>query len=406
MIASKFRTPRSLALAAILIVAALYVGWVAVRTTALNLLANGNAPVSAIIAGEPEVVLGTAMGRFAADRARVRPGLLPPVLRAATDAPLDERPYLLVGSDRLQARRDAAAIEALEAGRRLNPRQRWIHVLLLDRYLRRGDYAQAAVAFGVLSRLVYAAQSPIADALAQMSVAPETRDAVRQTLRQDPALERTVLAALSSGNVEPSVIFAMASPSALAAANAPGGWGTVLVDRLVAKQRYRAARTIWQRINGLSDAQVAPLLFNADFATSAPKPPFNWTLASGDVAAVDLRGDRLEVNYYGRATGDLASQLVLLPPGSYRFVSAYSGLQRSPGPALVWSINCANQADRVLGRIELPESGPAQRRAGFAFTVLSGCPAQQLRLVGQAGEFPSPVSATILGLRIEKVGRQ
>lgn len=404
MIANRLRSPRRLFLAAALVVGSLFVAWAAVRATALQLMARGASNAGALVAGEPEFVLASAMGRFVADQARVRPSLLPAVREAAVRIPLDERPYLLVGSDHLWAGRSAAATATLEAGRRLDAHQRWIHVLLLDRYLRTGKYALAAQEFGVLSRLVDAAQSPIAAALAQMSVAPKTRNAVRLTLREDAALERSVLATLAAGDVPPSTIFAMASPSAFAAASAPGGWGSVLVDRLVRKGSYATARTVWQRVNRLSDRQPSTLLYNAELDNRPEPPPFNWSLASGDIGALDMRGNRLEVTYYGRANGDLAKQLLTLSPGSYRFATAYGGLAGASGASLAWSVICADRPDAVLGRMDLPESGANQRQVAFRFTVPAGCPGQYLRLSGLAGEFPTPVSATIARVQLERLG--
>ena len=317
--------------------------------------------------------------------------------------PLDERPYLLIGSDYLRAGQTRRATKTLEAGRRLDPRQRWIHLLLLERYLRDEKYAAATEELAVLARLVGPVQAPIATALAQMSVAPETRDAVRETLRRDPPLEKSVLAALASSDVDPSTIFGMASPAAWSSANASGGWGTVLVDRLVTNQRYRTARAVWQRINRLSNRQVEPLLYDAGLDGLPGKPPFNWTLESGNVAAVDMRAHALQVNYYGRDTGNLASQLLVLPPGDYSFTQTVSGSQRAAGSTLSWSIECDNQPDRKLAQMRLPLDASAPRRVAIKLTVPGNCPAQRLRLIGSPGEFPTPVSVTIEHPQFERL---
>lgn len=404
---SKLRTPSGLILAAILFLAAAFVGWLAVQTTAVEMLSGRSARVTPIVAGAPDVVLGTAMTSLLARRGVVKPQLLPSIRGAAARVPLDARPYVLIASDYLRSGRTAQGVKTLEAGRRLDPRQRWIHVLLLDHYLRSEQFAQAADEFAVLARLVGGAQSPIATALAQMAVAPETRDAVRKTFRQDAALERSVLIALAgNNNVEPAMIFSMASPAAFAAANTPGGWGIVLVDRLVEKRRYRMARAVWQRINRLSDQQVAPLLYDAGLAALPGKPPFNWMLASNNVAAVDVRGNRFNIEYYGRDSGDLASQLLVLSPGTYRFSYVVNNTQQDSGPDLVWSFSCANKPDPALASMELPQAKSRPRRVAFNVTVPADCPAQWLRLAGLAGEFPVSVSTTIDRLKLEKAPSQ
>jgi hypothetical protein len=400
---NKLATPAALAAAVILLVTAVFLGWLVVRVAAVETLASQGARPGMLVAGRPTVVLAQAVGGLIIGRGKVDPATLPAVRRAAAALPLDARPYLLIASDYAQRGRRDLAIKSLEAGRRLDPRQRWIHILLLDRYLRDGKYVAAAEELSVLSRLVGGAQGPIATAMAQMSVAPETRDAVRETLRQDPVLERSVLTSLASSGTEPATLFAMASPSAVAMANVPGGWGTVLVDRLVEARRYAQARRVWQRINRLNDQQVAPLLYDAVLDRLPGSTPFNWTFNSGALAAVDVRGKKLEVNYYGRESGELANQLILLPPGTYRFGFVVSGMQPAATPKLAWVFSCQDAPKQTLASIPLQVGDSNPRRIAGTVIVPAGCPAQRLRLTGIADEFPAPISATIEGLRLDKV---
>lgn len=396
------RTPAGLTLAALLIIAAAFVGWLVVRATAVEMLSGPSVRAGAIVAGQPTVALGTAMGGFVANRGSIPRQALPSVRAAAAQLPLDARPYLFIGSDYLRAGKSDLAAKTFEAGRRLDPRQRWIHILLLDHYLRAGRYPEAADEFAVLSRLVGGAQGPIATALAQMTIAPQTRDAARLTLRQDVGLERAVLTSLASTGVEPAVIFGMASPAALATANLPGSWGGVLIDRLVSKQRYRLAHSVWQRINRLNDRQVGSLIYDLGLQGLPGKPPFNWMTVSNNVAAVDMQSGKFEVNYYGRDNGNLITQLLLLPPGTYRFGFFVSGVQQGAEPVMVWAFTCENQPDRTIASIPVPLTNARSRRVAATVTVPAGCPAQRLRLSGLAGEFPQPVTATIERLQLEK----
>lgn len=390
-------------LGALLVLGGLSIGWLATRATALELLSSGSSTASVLIANEPESILGSTLGAYFANRATVPSKALPSVRRAAVEMPLDDRPYLLIGSEYLNAGKNDLATRTLEAGRRLDPRQRWIHLLLVYQYLRAEHYTAVAEEFSVLSRLVGAAQGPIATVLAQMSVAPETRDAVRETLRRDQTLERSVLTSLASGGVEPAVILAMASPAAFSAASGPGNWGTVLVNRLVEQQRYRLARSIWQKVNHLTDQQVQQALYDANFDGLPGQPPFNWKIESGDVAAVDLRSNGVQISYYGRNPGDLLSQLLLLPPGRYRLSHIAIGSQQATGSTLGWSVECADQPRRNFAHALIPVTNSAPRRISLFFTVPENCAAQQLHLTASPGEFPVPISVTVGRLQLEKV---
>ena len=402
MTGSKRGGPLKYLFAVVLILLAAGTGWIAIRSAATQLMSDGASQAGAL-AWKPEALLDGAMREYMTKKGQVRARSLPDIRAAASRLPLDDRPYLLIGSTYLQRGDIRQATKALEAGRRLNPRRRPIHLALADRYLRDGNFVAATDELAVLTRLVDGTQPQIAGALAQMSVYPETHEAVRRTLRQDIALEQAVLTAMASKDIPPSDIFAMASPAAWATANLPGGWGVVLTDRLVNEQRYRLAREIWQRINHLPNGQVPPLLYNANLDVLPSKPPFNWSVSSNNIAAVDLRSNKLEINYYGRDTGELVSQFLLLPPGNYRFSHVVSGLQRGLGPTLSWSIACANRPDSDIAHMDVPATSATPRRVAVGLTVPDDCPAQRLRLIARPGEFPMQVSATIDRLQLERL---
>lgn len=393
--------PQRYLLAVLLVLAGGCIGWVAIRSAATQLLADG--VQVGTIAWKPELVLGGAMHEYLAGKGQVRARSLPDIRAAAARSPLDDRPYLFLGTAYLQHGDIRQATRALEAGRRLNPRRRPIHLVLADRYLRDDNFVAATDELAVLTRLVDGTQPPIAGALAQMSVYPETREAVRRTLRQDISLEQAVLTAMASRDIDPTHIFAMASPAAWATANVPGGWGVVLTDRLIKEHRYTLAREIWRRINHLTNEQASPLLYNAELAALPSRPPFNWSVSSNNIAAVDLHNHKIEINYYGRDTGELVSQFLLLPRGKYRFLHVVSGLQRGLGPTLSWSINCDNRPDAELAHLDVPATSATPRRVAVDVTVPGDCPAQRLQLLARPGEFPMQVSATIDRLQLERL---
>lgn len=395
------RSPLGVISALLLVAGCAALAVMSFRVAAAQQIAQSSASVPSFVAHDPNIVLGKAE----ADLVRLH-GILPPatlaaVRTAAARAPLDARAYLVLGHQQLLDRKPERALKTLEAGRRLDPRDRVIHLLLLDRYLRTQRYDAAAAEFGVLSRLVGPAQEPIALGLAQMSTAPATRDAARRTLNTDPVLERWVLVALARSNVPPATVFDLASPTARRNAGEVNSWGPVLVARLVDQKQYAAARTVWQQVHGLPTGQGDKLLYDAGLQRLPGSPPFNWTLAADSLGAADMREGMLSIEYYGRASGNLASQLLVLPRGTYRFRFAVEG-KTPPSPALYWSLRCANNDKVEL--MHAPVKGAGPRRAIIAnFTVPAGCPAQRLTLTGEAGEFPVTVSATLRDLDLAAV---
>lgn len=384
--------------ATILLVAAAWIGWLSFRSAIVRTLPPTAPAIARFAPDDADAVLGRATGLLVARHGLLDAATLGAVRRAAIAAPLDARPYLIQGHQQLLDGAPRRAVAMLEAGQRLDPRQRLIHLLLLDRYLRTARYADAAAQFSVLARLLGTTQVPIARAMAQMIIAPETRDAVRQTLHGDPILERAVLIALARSDTAPDTIFALATPAARADAGTTGSWGPILVARLVERGRYATARSAWQRIYAVPPAQAAALVTNAGFDTTTTSPPFDWTLAAGSLGAADLGNGSLGVAYYGRDSGDLARQLLVLRPGRYRFSFALDPGKTDASSKLFWSLAC----DPVGGKIPLMTVAVAavakRRRIAADLVVPPGCPAQMLDLRGEAADFPVPIGVTIRDL--------
>uniref|UniRef100_UPI0035C9800F tetratricopeptide repeat protein n=1 Tax=uncultured Sphingomonas sp. TaxID=158754 RepID=UPI0035C9800F len=391
---------------AILGLAGIFVALLCVRTAIVKTLPPETPALAQLVPHDPDLVLDTATLALLRQRGILSPATLDAVRRAAIAAPLDARPFLILGHQHLLDRQPERALATLEAGQRLDPRQRVIHLLLLDRYLRTGRFAQAAAQFSVSARLVGSAGDAIAAAMAQMSLTPATRDAVRQTLRADPTLERSVLTALAKSTIAPATIVSMASPAALRNAGADGSWGPALVARLIQHDQYAEARSVWQHIYRLSDAQVAPLVFDAGFQKLPGSPPFNWTLAAGGPGAADMQNRGLNIDYYGRDSGEMAGQLLVLPAGAYRFGFTVEGSKTGAAPTLFWTLRCVGDAATELMRVAVVvTSGSARHRIGASFTVPAGCAAQRLAVSGETSEFPVPTTVTLRDLDLQAVSK-
>jgi len=390
---------RGVVSAVVLVVAGASVGWLSFRAAMVRMLPATSPAIVQLAPRYPDAVLARTTALLVPRHGILDAATLDSVRRAAAAAPLDARAYLILGHQQLLDSMPDRAVATLEAGQRLDPRQRLIHLLLLDRYLRTARYADAATQFSVLARILGAAQVPIATAMAQMMIAPETRAAVRRTLRTDPVLERSVLVALARSDTAPDAIFALASPAARKDAGSPESWGPVLVKRLVDHGRYADARSIWQRIYGVPPAQAAALITNPSFRTRNTTPPFDWTLTASGLGAADIRANSLVVEYYGRDSGVLASQVLVLHPGRYRFEFTVDPGKTDGAAKLYWSLACGiGTGERNLAMNVTVAATAKPHRIVTGIVVPAGCPVQTLTLRGEAGEFPSPLSVTVSDL--------
>lgn len=404
-------SPRGIVSALALVAAGLALAWTCFRVTITAVLPAQSPALMSIAADDARGVLSRATLALVATvdprdpmsigfgRKPLNPATIAAVQRAATQLPLDERPYLILGLQQLFDRQTDRGIRSLEAGQRLNPRNRLIHLALLFQYLKTNRFGLAADQMSVLSRLTGKTQPIIATALAQMVLMPETEPAAKRALRTDPDLERLVLTTLAKGTITPDRIFALASPRALADAGNRESWGPELVSRLVGAGRFTDARQVWQRIYHLPKVAVTAPIFNPQFRTMPASPPFDWTLTASGLGAADPDNGGLAVDYYGRDSGDLASQTLVLSPGRYQIAFAIEGGKPNAASRLFWTVACATGDKIVLANVAVPTT-PGAHQAGDAFAVPTACPAQTLTLRGEAGEFPSPISLTIKWLAI------
>lgn len=404
-------TSRGIVSALILAVAGLALAWTCIRVTITEVLPAQSPAFMRIAPDDAHGVLTRATLALAGSidprdpmsigfgRKSLDPATVAAVKRAAMQLPLDERPYLILGNQQLVHGQTDRGIRSLEAGQRLDPRNRLIHMALLVQYLTTNRFGPAAQQMSVLSRLIGRIQPFVATALAQMLLMPETEAAAKRALRTDLDLERSVLIALAKGETPPDRIFALASPRALASAGKSDSWGPALVSRLVDADQFTEAHQVWQRIYHLPEAAVTVPIFNPQFRQTSASPPFDWTLTAGGLGAADPQNGELAVDYYGRDSGNLASQTLILTPGRYQIYFATEGGKPNAASRLFWGVACATGDKTILVNVAVPTT-PGSHRASGTFAVPATCPAQTLTLRGEAGEFPSPISLTIKGLVI------
>ena len=150
-----------------------------------------------------------------------------------------------------------------------------------------------------------------------------------------------------------------------------------LVDQLVALNRFDDALTIYGRAIGQADAVA--LVRNQRFEHESQVTPFDWMIGSTDSVSVSrsIDGDgadrhRLTFTASSGGNGDLARQLLVLPPGHYRA----SVDADAKGADVRISLSCADAT-----RLGLAESPLTKRRSSVLFVVPPlGCKGQWIAI--------------------------
>jgi tetratricopeptide (TPR) repeat protein len=314
------------------------------------------------------------------------------VLRTlASRAPLAIEPFLVEAAlDQREGQYSRAEKLLLEARRR-NPRSHAARYLLAETWLRQEKALPALGEMAVLARLIPSSEAHFIPALSQYARAPGAQEELRHFLMVNPGLRQPLLNALSADPDNVELILALTEGSVSDDAD-PKTWQPRLLGALVERGDYQRAYSLWRRFSGLGDRPTS-LLFNGDFRESPAPGPFNWTYTSGTAGLAETAGGRLRVLYYGRENVVLAQQLLLLPPGSYRFASPTSG--NAARGALVWSLVCERSSNSLM-ELELERGFRAN------FSIPNDCPAQRLELRGRQQEMPKATDVQIGPVMIER----
>lgn len=388
----------------------LAVAWLAVRAALVGQARTAPGSAAAVAPNDPAVVFRLATLRFAAQRNRLSEADYARVRRAAVAAPLSAEPFALLATRAIAKGDRVGAIRLLEEARRRNPRQRLARVLLLEQYLRTGRIREGSVELAVLTRLVPEQSPLLTDALAAMALDPQASAPLIAAMRGDPNLDQLLSQLVRKGGSTDLILRLGRTRRADPSTTERPGWQSELLSRMVQAGEYARARDVWAEFVGKA-VPAGSLIVDPGFRRLDAPAPFNWQFAGETVGAVEpsSRGT-LMVDYFGRESGPLARQLLLLGPGTYRLqvdVEGVTGAGGERGPRMGWTVRCAAKgaapdSGRTILVMPLVNAKAGARRLAGSLTVPAGCPAQWLSLDGVAAEFPTPQSVELRNLSLQR----
>jgi hypothetical protein len=346
-------------------------------------------------AGHPTVEIASALaeiGRAARERRHIPDGIFAMIDDAAAKSPLAPEPFLVRG---VQARTygDAdAARRAFTAAQWRDPRSMPAAYFLADYYFRAGDAVRGLSQTALLARLSPQGSDAVAPFVAAYARDRANWPQLRALFRSQEGLEDGVLIALANDASNADAILALADADHR---RPDSNWLKPLLSSLVASGDYARARAIWSSVGQAGEG--ADLLYDAGFSKPGAPPPFNWSFSTAGVGLAERQPDgRLHVIFYGNQDGVRASQLLLLPAGSYRLQMQVVG---SPVHAetLRWSMRC-DKATEPFASVAIADA--ASR--GWTFRVPASCPAQWIELSGRSGDVAQQSDVTIGGLSLRR----
>ncbi len=319
-------------------------------------------------------------------------------MAAARRGPLLIDPLLIKGAATLSQGQQDVAERLFREARRRDPRSAAARYFLAEYYLRAGRPVEGLAEASVLTRLVNGGSTALIPGLVQYARAPGAVTNLRKIFETNPTLGNQVMAELARDASNADLLIDLAGKDFdLNSAEVPP-WQSQLIRSLLERGNYAKARALWLKISGL---RQVPGLFNPEFAITSAPAPFNWTFGSGNFGVAEpAASGKLQVIYYGRDDGQFASQLLLLPPGSYELrmqIKRDGASEKASG--LTWTLSCQPGAKRLLS-LALANADSRTGALVGLFTVSADCPSQKLVLNGISREFAGSEQVMISNLQL------
>lgn len=381
----------------IIAVAALLLCVQVVRNAAAVQLADVRPDAAAKLwADHPSVAISrglTSIGAASRKRDAIDPAIFAAINAAAAKAPLAPEPYLVRGVQAQTSGDIETARRAFEAAQWRDPRSRPAAYFLAQYYFESGRPLDGLQQVALLARLSGGTEI-VAPYLAAYARDSAHWPQMRALFRSQEGLEDGVLAALAQDPGNTDAVLALADESHR---RPDSRWVTTLLSSLVDAGEYARARVIWASVGRAGNS--SSLLYDANFSSPVPPPPFNWDFTTSTVGLAERqpRG-QLHVIFYGNVDGVLARQLLTLPLGAYRMRMRFTGTPVH-AETLGWAIRC-NKVDEPFSTASSTEVATR----GWTFQVPGNCAAQWLELSGRSADVAQQAEATIGGLSLEKVG--
>ena len=322
------------------------------------------------------------------------------IMARAKWAPLAAEPFLVRGVDAQMAGKEAIAERAFLAAKQRAHRSIAPRYFLADHYLRTNQPGKGLVELGALTRLLPDSIGKLAPYYAAYAGQPGGEAQLAHMFRLHPELAPPILFELANNASNADLVLRL-SQADRESSNNPPVWAARLIESLLDAGQFAKARDAWAKISNVPISTLAETpIFDSQFRGSSLSPPFNWSFPPSGSGVVELTGDgRLHIIFYGRDNAVLAGQTLLLDPGTYRL--SLKVADPVDASSLSWTISCRPAGQRLVS-LSLAK-GSAGRTVSATFGIPSGCPAQQLQLVGIAPEFPETVDVAIRGLDLSRV---
>ncbi len=209
----------------------------------------------------------------------------------------------------------------------------------------------------------------------------------------------------ANGNSQnlPALVDLMVSTGGLPDEEAAKPQELALLSRLVAERFFKEARHLYMQIPDASSARLVSSAFDKTDSEGG-HGAIGWQVIDDPDAGGSFSGkapnSQMELMVFANSstTRELASKLLYLMPGPYKFRVELKSLNRGDGGFLRWEFRC----------LSTPNAAPTwsldsiSMRNQATFDVQEACPVQRLTLVASGGKGQTGLEATIKDVALVK----
>lgn len=315
--------------------------------------------------------------------------------RAISRDPVDASAYSALALAAEGSGQMVRATELMMLAHAMSRRERLTEIWLIRQSVRIGDYPAAVRHFDIAMRTSTRRTADLMPLLAAATADPRMVSALAPVLARDPDWKTPFLMSLSIGGPN-AVHVAQLSRGRLDPRKADERAVIArLIQRLVYERRNDLAWLVYREARPGTPDAAASALRDGGFAAGAGFPPFEWELTEQpDLGALREprrdggQGFALALIAESGRTGQVARQLVRLPPGAYRLQFDVGAVPADALDRPRVSLSCAD-ATTPFYEARPGRSGATTQRVQGAFTVSSGCRWQTVSIGIGSNETPA-----------------
>jgi hypothetical protein len=313
--------------------------------------------------------------------------------QALLEKPVDARAYMYAGLAYDINKKSQQAEQMMRYAHLFGPRMTDNQLLLADFWARQGNAAQALTHLSAAMEMRYTLQATLFPLLLQLAESQAMVPAFQAVLAEPPkwwpAFFNHALR-----HADDTVINSLFVTRELAGGAAPKAERQLYLDYLIRQHKSMQAYALW--LEHLTPEQLAVLGYVNDgsFELPASGEGFGWrfhhgrgVLLSRFEGAGTLSSPSLRIGFYGgRLAGqELVSQMTMLEPGRYQFISMFKAESLNAGEGVKWKMTCSNGMQLGSGKLLTGTQSWSQYAFSFEVPDSAPCSAQKLVLITTPG---------------------